>query len=85
MISTKALWHYIKKNTVATKSIVAVRFSESARFTVSVNVCESAKTIVRNKHFIKMESTLALGINNCKKKNIPLSGNNVQETQKLYQ
>ncbi|CAI9726775.1 transposable element-derived 1-like [Octopus vulgaris] len=59
----------IKKNEIAIRSTAAVSF------------CESAKkiTTVRNKDFVRMESTLELWISNCKKKNIPLSGNITRE------
>ncbi|XP_029633726.1 tigger transposable element-derived protein 1-like [Octopus sinensis] len=66
---------YIKKNEVAIRS------------TIAVNSCESAKKImtIRNKHLVKMESTLVFWISNCKKKSIPLSGNIIcEKVQKLY-
>ncbi|CAI9723524.1 transposable element-derived 1-like [Octopus vulgaris] len=72
----KCTMHYIKKNEIAIRTTVAVSF------------CESAKMImtVRNKHLVRMEFALALWISDCKRKNIPLSGNIIhKKEQKLYQ
>lgn len=58
------------------------------RSTVAVNFCESVKRVmtVRNKHVLRVESSLALWISNCKKKNIPFNANIIREkVQKLYQ
>ncbi|CAI9729542.1 transposable element-derived 1-like [Octopus vulgaris] len=67
---------YIKKNEVAIRSTVEIIFYESAKKITTVN----------NKHFVRMESTLALRTSNCKKKNIPLSGNIFREkARKSYQ
>lgn len=68
--------HYIKKN----KAVI--------RNTVAVSFCENVKRVmtVRNKHIVRVESTLTLWIIDYKKKNIPLDSNSIcEKVQKLYQ
>ncbi|CAI9737553.1 transposable element-derived 1-like [Octopus vulgaris] len=67
---------YIKKNEVEIRTIVAV------------SSCETAKkvTIMKNKHFIRIKSAMALWISDCKKENICLSGIIIcEKAQNLYQ